>query len=139
MRNVSTLTLIILTIDFICYWIDGLFFRLISETFQVFSDIFYSEKSFIMLTHRNSISRTTYSLIGAGTRSRIQARLSGMNIYYARISKLVSDFLSLEWSLVTNSAHAAHVPALLQATWAELVTKDRLSDKKFETSFEVLA
>ena len=62
-----------------------------------------------------------------------------MNIYYARTSKLVSDFLSLEWSLVTNSAHAAHVPALLQATWAELVTKDRLSDKKFETSFEVLA
>ena len=77
--------------------------------------------------------------IGTGTRSRIQARLSGMNIYYARTSKLVSDFLSLERSLVTNSAHAAHVPARLQATWAELVTKDRSSDKKSETSFEVLA
>ena len=41
--------------------------------------------------------------------------------------------------LVTNSAHAAHVPARLQAAWAELVTKDRSSDKKSETSFEVLA
>ena len=79
------------------------------------------------------------SLLGAGTRSRIQARLSGMNIYHARTSKLVSDFLYLERSLVHNSAHAAHVPARLQATWAELVTKDRSSDKKSETSFEVLA
>ena len=52
--------------------------------------------------------------------------------------KLVSDFLSLERSLVTNSAHTAHVPARLQATWAELVNKDRSSDKKSETSFEVL-
>ena len=74
-----------------------------------------------------------------GTRSWIQARLSGMNIYYARTSKLVSDFLSLKRSLVTNSAHAAHVLARLQAVWAELVTKDRSSDKKSKTSFEVLA
>ena len=59
-------------------------------------------------------------LLGAGTRSRIQARLSGMNIHYARTSKLVSDFLSLERSLVTNSAHAAHVPARLQASWARV-------------------
>ena len=29
----------------------------------------------------------------------------------------------------TKSAHAAHVPARLQAAWADLVTKDRLSDK----------
>ena len=28
----------------------------------------------------------------AGTRSHIQARLSGMNISYSRTSKLVSDF-----------------------------------------------
>ena len=62
-----------------------------------------------------------------------------MNIYYARTSKLVSDFLSHEQSLVTNSAHAAHVPARLQAARAELVTKHRSSDKKSETSFEVLA
>ena len=62
-----------------------------------------------------------------------------MNIYYARTSKLVLDFLSLEQSLVTNSAQAAHVLARLQAAWAELVTKDRSSDKKSETSFEVLA
>ena len=62
-----------------------------------------------------------------------------MNIYYARTSKQVSDFLYLEQSLVHNSAHAAHVPARLQAVWAELVTKDRSSDKKSETSFKVLA
>ena len=62
-----------------------------------------------------------------------------MNIHYARTSKLDSDFLSLERSFVTNSAHAAQVPARLQAAWAELVTKHRLSDKKSETSFEVLA
>ena len=55
-----------------------------------------------------------------------------MNIYYARTSKLVSDFLSLERSLVTNSAHAAHVPARLQATWAELVRRGGLSDQKIK-------
>ena len=59
-----------------------------------------------------------------------------MNIYYARTSKLVSDFLSYEQSLVTNFAHVACSQA---GTWAELVTKDRSSDKKSETSFEVLA
>ena len=48
-------------------------------------------------------------------------------------------FLSLERCLVTNSALSAHVPARLQAAWAELVTKDRSSDEKSETSFEVLA
>ena len=53
-----------------------------------------------------------------------------MNIYYARTSKLVSDFLSLERSLVTNSAHAAHVPARLQATWAELAHRGSVSDQK---------
>ena len=58
--------------------------------------------------------------IGAGARSRIQARLSGMNIYYARTSKLVSDFMYLERFLVHNSAHAAHVPARLQASWARV-------------------
>ena len=62
-----------------------------------------------------------------------------MNIYYARTSKLVSDFLSLEQSLVTNSAHVACSRAGTWAAWAELVTKDRSSDKKSETSFEVLA
>ena len=77
--------------------------------------------------------------LGAGTRSRIQARLSGINIYYARTSKLVSDFLSLERSLVTNSAHVACSRAGTWAAWAELVTKDRSRDKKSETSFEVLA
>ena len=61
-----------------------------------------------------------------------------MNIYDARTSKLVSDFLSLERSLVTNSAHAAYSRAGTWAAWAKLVTKDRLSDKKSETSFEVL-
>ena len=70
--------------------------------------------------------------VGAGTRSRIQARLSGMNIHNARTSKLVSDFLSLEWALVTNSAHAAHVPARLQATWAELARRGGLSDQKIK-------
>ena len=42
--------------------------------------------------------------IGAGARSRIQARLSGMNVYYARTSKLVSDFLYLERCLVHTLA-----------------------------------
>ena len=69
----------------------------------------------------------------------IKARLSGMNIYHARTSKLVSDFLSLEQSLVTNSPHAACSRAGTWAAWAELVTKDRSIDKKSETSFEVLA
>ena len=77
--------------------------------------------------------------LGAGTRSRIQARLSGMNIYHARTSKLVSVFLYLKRSLVHNSAHAAHVPARLQASWARVWTKDRSRYKKSETSFEVLA
>ena len=45
--------------------------------------------------------------IEAGTRSRILVRLSGMNIYYARTSKLVSDFLYLERSLVHNFAQSA--------------------------------
>ena len=62
----------------------------------------------------------TYLPLGAGTRSRIQARLSRMNIHHARTSKLVSDFLYLERSLVHNSAHAAHVPARLQASWARV-------------------
>ena len=62
-----------------------------------------------------------------------------MNIYYARTPKLVSDLLSHERSLVTNSAHAGCSRAGTWAEWAELVTKDRSSDKKFETSFEVLA
>ena len=31
---------------------------------------------------------------------------------------------------LTTSAHAAHVPALLQAAWAELVRRGGLSDQK---------
>ena len=55
----------------------------------------------------NKKSKVSGCLLGAGTRSRIQARLSGMNIYYARTSKLVSDFLYLERSLVTTLAQLA--------------------------------
>ena len=51
------------------------------------------------------------SQLGAGTRSRIQARLSRMNIYYARTSKLVSDFLYLE----LFSSHFG--PAWLAENW----------------------
>ena len=43
-----------------------------------------------------------------------------MNIYYARTSKLVSDFLSFERSLVTNSAHVACSRAGTWAAWAEV-------------------
>ena len=74
--------------------------------------------------------------LGASTRSQIQARPSGMNIYYARASKLVSDFLSLERSLVHTLAQLA---CSRVGTWAELWTKDRSRYKKSETSFEVLA
>ena len=42
----------------------------------------------------------------AGYRSRIQARLPGMIIYYARTSKLVSDFLSLERFLAHSFAQS---------------------------------
>ena len=77
--------------------------------------------------------------LGASTRSQIQARLSGMNIYHARTSKLVLDFLSLKRSLFTKSAHVAYSRAGTLAAWAELVTKDRSSDKKSETIVEVLA
>ena len=62
-----------------------------------------------------------------------------MNIYHARTSKLVSDFLYLELSLVHTLAHLACSRAGTWAAWAELVTKDRSSDKKSETNFEVLA
>ena len=62
-----------------------------------------------------------------------------MNIYYARTSKLVSDFLYLERSLVHTLAQLACSRAGTWAAWAELVTKDRSIDKKSETSFEVLA
>ena len=62
-----------------------------------------------------------------------------MNIYYARTSKLVSDFLYLERSLVHTLAQLACSRAGTWADWAELVTKDRSSDKKSKTSFEVLA
>ena len=62
-----------------------------------------------------------------------------MNIYYARTLKLVLDFLSLDRSLVHPLAQLACSRAGTWAAWAELVTKDRLSDKKSEASFEVLA
>ena len=58
--------------------------------------------------------------VGAGTRSRIQARLSGMNIHYARTPKLVSDFLYLERSLVHTLAQVACSRAGTWAAWAEL-------------------
>ena len=56
-----------------------------------------------LLTDQSMRSKKMVTL-GAGTRSRIQARLSGMNTYYARISKLVSDFLYLKRSLVHTLA-----------------------------------
>ena len=58
--------------------------------------------------------------VGAGTRSRIQARLSGMNIYYARTSKLVSDFLYLERRLVHTLAQLGWLRTESQADWAVL-------------------
>ena len=77
--------------------------------------------------------------LGAGTRSQFQARLSGMNTYYARTSKLVSDFLYLERSLVHTLAQLGWLRTESQADKAEMWTKDRSTDKKSETSFEVLA
>ena len=38
----------------------------------------------------------------------------------------------------TTSAHAAHVPARLQAVWAEVGQLARLSYQNFETSFVLL-
>ena len=48
-------------------------------------------KLLISSFNMNSL-QAKYFTLGVGTRSQIQARLSGMNIYYARTSKLVSDF-----------------------------------------------
>ena len=59
-------------------------------------------------------------MVGAGARSRIQARLSGMNTYYARTSKLVSDFLYLERSLVHTLAQLGWLRTESQADWAML-------------------
>ena len=49
---------------------------------------------------RGHLRHIVEPMVGVGTRSQIQVRLSGMNISYARTSKLVSDFLYLERSLV---------------------------------------
>ena len=76
--------------------------------------------------------------LGAGTISPIQARLSGINIYYARTSKLVLDFLSVELSLVTNSAHAAHVPARLQLAGPECELKTVRGTKNPKPVLKVL-
>ena len=98
------------------------------------------KKDFITFIRGNYQPKTFHQGRALKLNSRlIKARLSGMNIYYARTSKLVLDFLSLERSLVTNSAHVACSRAGTWAVWAELVTKDHSSDKKSKTSFVVLA
>ena len=96
-----------------------LFTDYLHPNFSIYESVFNRNVSENVL-NMNIFVFNNYLSLGAGTRSRIQARLSGMNIYHARTSKLVSDFLYLEWSLVHNSAHAAHVPAQLQASWARV-------------------
>ena len=72
--------------------------------------------------------------IGAGTRYRIQASLSGMNIYHARTSKLVSDFLSLERSLVTNSAHAPTIESIQKLQAGGYATQ-KANENRSRTAF----
>ena len=75
-----------------------------------------------------------WPLIGAGTKIEF---LTDQGETLSNEYLLCKNFkTSLERSLVTKSAHVACSRA---GTWAELVTKDRSSDKKCETSFEVLA
>ena len=61
-------------------------------------------------------------MLGAGTRSQIQARYSGMNIYYTRTSKLVSDFLSVERSLVHTLAQLGWLRTEIQENSAKVWT-----------------
>ena len=77
-------------------------------------------------------------MLGAGTRSRIQARLTGMNNNYARTSKLVSDFLYLERSLIHTLAQLACSRAGTWAAWADVVCRRGVSCINKIYIFEIL-
>ena len=62
-----------------------------------------------------------------------------MKIYDARTSKLVSEFLSLKPSLVTNSAQLGSSTKLSLLAGPKWRLKTVQGTKKSETSFEVLA
>ena len=80
----------------------------------------FSLRMFCFRKQEISYIKKFHVTLGAGTRSQIQARLSGMNTYYARTSNLASDFLYLEWSLVHTFAQLGWLRTESQADWTVL-------------------